>query len=493
MGWITDFFRLAWGLLYWNARKTVYRRRLKHGRGRCPCQHPSDSGRAFETGCAAMIHWNEPARFRRVCPLLQQTEAGPWRCSVNRTDVRPFWGRAGVFYGTAFVTCYLVAGLSAFIFMRSVGYQVTYAGVLWPPAWSKFTPIRTEFFLQKYQAGVASGDMQSAVLALSTAYNLDPTNYAAGRQLAHFWQVPQPSLSNQVYSRLLHEHPEEAEATAQVWFLALLARGDFPAIEALAVERIIAAPDQSGAWLNAFLFANRRTGNAAAREQIATTAGMPSTVTFLLTLSKDLQKNKPDQARARLLTAAAGAGDALSFFQVCRQLIDRGFAQEALQWIDKRSSLLGPRDLIALRLDAIATLRWGTTLRSEVETLLVTKPEPVIMELLSAHLIRYPDAAVRDVVFARLERDPLPIEATSYSAYLSLFCAAGVGRDETHLRWVSARIKQIVRTDFRSLDLIGDTLMNASSNRRVENYLQALQPLPLEVSYALFDHYAPVP
>jgi hypothetical protein len=36
MGWITDFFRLAWGLFYWNARKTVYRRRLKQGRGRCP-------------------------------------------------------------------------------------------------------------------------------------------------------------------------------------------------------------------------------------------------------------------------------------------------------------------------------------------------------------------------------------------------------------------------------------------------------------------------
>ena len=70
-GWIADFFRLAWGLLYWNYRKSWFR--LRRGRARCPCQSPSDSGRALETVCEASLSWHKHANFRRVCPLLVDT------------------------------------------------------------------------------------------------------------------------------------------------------------------------------------------------------------------------------------------------------------------------------------------------------------------------------------------------------------------------------------------------------------------------------------
>jgi hypothetical protein len=385
---------------------------------------------------------------------------------------------------------YLTATLVVFIFLKSVGYSVTYGGVIWPPAWEKFTRIRADFFLQKYQTASAAGDMQTALMSLSTAYSLDSHNYPAGRLLAQLWQVSQPGLSNRIYHRLLNEHPDEAEATAQAWFRALLARGDFGGVEELAFIRITANPRHSDAWLNAFLFANQRTDNLPIRRRLEAVSGLPHAARFLLTLAGDLKKAPPAEAHGRLLRAAAEAPDALSFFNVCRRLIARGFAQEALEWIERRAGLLGRRDVIPLQLDALATLGWNTTLHSEIKSLLTSASDLVIVELLSAHLIRHPNAETRKLVFDHLDAHRLPATQASYPAYLSLFCATGVGRDAPRLRWTAARIKEILHHDFRSLDAIGESLIDGNRNRRIENYLPALQPLPLEVSYALFDHYS---
>ena len=491
MGWITDFFRLAWSFLYWNARKSVYR--LRGAQGRCPCQHPSDSGRAWETACAAITHWNDPRRFQRVCPLLQRNAAGAWRCTANRADVRPFWGRAGIFYGSAVLIVYLTAALTAFVFLRSVGYRVTLPGVFWPPAWEKFTAIRSDFFLKKYQASAQAGDMQSALMSLSTAYNLEPQNYNAGRQLARLWQINQPLYSNQVYRRLINDHPGQAEFTAQVWFRALLARGDFHGVETLAAERIVAAPERSPAWLNAFLFANRRTADSKPRLKLTSNPSLSATARFLLTLSDDLAAlSLPDEIRARLLTAAASAGDSLSFYHVCRELIARGSPAEALEWMERRAALLSARDLAPLRLDALAALGWNNTLQNEVRGLLAAPPAPVIAELLSAHLIRYPDASLRALLFTRIEESAFAADDAGYAAYLALFCAAGVGRDIPRVEWTAKRIQSLLGNNFRGLNAVGASLLDGNRNSRIENYLPALQPLSLEVTYALFEHYAPV-
>ena len=40
LGWLADVFRGAWGLWYWNIRKTVFR--LGGSQRSCPCQNPSD-------------------------------------------------------------------------------------------------------------------------------------------------------------------------------------------------------------------------------------------------------------------------------------------------------------------------------------------------------------------------------------------------------------------------------------------------------------------
>ena len=491
MGWIADFFRLAWSFLYWNARKSVYR--LRGTRVRCPCHHPSDSGRAWETACVAITQWNEPARFRRVCPLLQRNSEGLWRCTADRADVRPFWGRAAVFYGSALLIVYLTATLGVFLFLKSVGYGVTYPGVLWPPAWEKFHGIRGDYFLKKYQDASRAGDMQTALMALSTAYSLDPQNYAAGRQLALVWQITQPLYSNQIYRRLLLDHPDQASVTAQVWFRALLARGDFEGIEILAADRIRGAPAGSGPWVNAFLFANRRTADAKARQSLAANPALPSNARWLLALSDDLAKlTTPSDIRARLLAAAVNAGDGLSFFHVCRELIARGFPQEALEAMERRDGLLGPRDVVPLRLDALAALGWSSTLQNEVKNLLFAPPSPAMVDLLCAHLIRHPDAAVRALVFERIEQAPLSADTAGYGAYLSLFCAAAAGTDKERMNWTAQKIYALLGNGFRGLDAIGASLIDGERGRRLENYLPGLQPLSLEVTYALFDHYSPV-
>ena len=228
MGWLADFFRLLGGLFYWNALKSFYR--LRGARGRCPCQHPSDSGKAWETGCNAITHWDQPARFRRVCPLLKKDDSDRWRCSANQSDVRAFWGRAFGFYGGGAALLYLLGTLMAFTALRTTGYRVTYPGVFWPPAWGKFTGVKAEFFFAKFQRAYAAQDIREALLDLSLAYDLDPKNYDAGLLLAQLYQFGQPGLSDLVYGRLLSEHPERAEATAQLFFRALLARGDFPSV-----------------------------------------------------------------------------------------------------------------------------------------------------------------------------------------------------------------------------------------------------------------------
>jgi hypothetical protein len=491
MGWISDLFRLAGAFLYWNARKSIYR--LRGAQGRCPCQHPSDSGRAWETACAAVTHWAHPARFRRVCPLLKQNASGAWRCSVNRADVRPFWRRAAIFYGSTLLAFYLAVTLGVFIFLRSVGYAVTYPGVLWPPAWENFTAIRSDFFLEKYQASAKSGDMQAALMALSTAYNLDPQNYAAGRRLASLWQMTQPLYSDQIYNRLLADHPAEAETTAQVWFRALLARGDFKGIETLATDRLLASPAASGAWLNAWLFAHRRTAGTASRARLLAAPALTPTGRLLITLTGDLAAAlSPADQQSLLRNAAAAAGDGLAFYHVCREFTARGFAQDTLDWMDRRPGLLGPRDMLALRLDALAALGWRATLRSEIAGLLIEPPAPVLIELVAAHLIRHPDAGLLDMLFARVDQAGPAADEAGFRAYFALFCAAGAGRDETRLRWTATRINQLLGDEFRGLDTIGIALLDTKRTRHLANYLPALQPLGLDVTYALFDHYDPV-
>ena len=237
LGWLTDTFRLGRDAFALNFRKSWHI--VRGRRGRCPCQIASDSGRAWETGCEAVVGYGSPARFRTVCPLLARRPDGAWACSVNAEDVRPFWGRGVALLGAAALLAVLLAGSAAYGLLRGIGYEVRYSQVLWPPAWHELRGVQADFYLQRARDAYAAGDIAEALLHLSNAYELNPADHRTGLLLAQLWQAGQPMFSDQTYTRLLADHPAHREEIAQAWFRALLARGDFRAVQRLAGERLL--------------------------------------------------------------------------------------------------------------------------------------------------------------------------------------------------------------------------------------------------------------
>src|SRR5271169_3677246 len=140
LAWLGDLGRLSWGLLYWNTRKTLFR--FRGASGAAPCQHPSDSGVAGATGCEACVGWRDDGRFRRLCPLLTTSAEGRRVCSVSADRVRPFWGRAVLFYGGSAAVVASASVISAFLAFWAVGYRVPLYVVAWPPAWHRIPPAR---------------------------------------------------------------------------------------------------------------------------------------------------------------------------------------------------------------------------------------------------------------------------------------------------------------------------------------------------------------
>ena len=231
LGWLADVFRICWGFCYWNTRKSLYR----SGRGSsvCPCQNPSDSGRAGETGCDASLHYAKQSRFRVVCPLLKPDASGELKCSVNAAEVRPFWGRAFFFIFTCIALLLSGSIFGTYGVMRAIGYPVTVRMVAWPPDWVRINDARSAYFLEQAEDSYQRGDLNGAVMALSLAYEYDPANYDAGLSLAKLWQASRPDVSNHLYEQLMTDHPEQRARTAQTWLRALLPRADYAAIEQL--------------------------------------------------------------------------------------------------------------------------------------------------------------------------------------------------------------------------------------------------------------------
>ncbi|HUG09535.1 MAG TPA: hypothetical protein VMM36_00905, partial [Opitutaceae bacterium] len=183
---MTDFLRFWWSLLRWNTSKTLFR--LRGHKGRAPCQHPSDSGRAGVTGCEACSTWRRPSRFRLVCPLLVRNEAG-WRCSVDAADVRPFWGRAIGFSVLGAGGVYLVVALAALLTFRAVGYTtLDYQDFFSTAFRTRFREAQAGYYANRADQFFKSGDYRSGLLALSVAYNKNPRDWATGLTLARLLQ-----------------------------------------------------------------------------------------------------------------------------------------------------------------------------------------------------------------------------------------------------------------------------------------------------------------
>jgi hypothetical protein len=488
-GWFSDFFRLIWALVYWNSRKTYFR--LRRGRVPCPCQSISDSGRAYESMCEACSLWERPARFRAVCPLLVSTPQG-LRCSVNAQDVRPFWGRAAGLAGGGLATAYLLATIGLFVGLRVIGYPVSYFAVAWPPAWSRINEARGEYFLRKGVTALAENNIKEALLSLSYAYTIAPNNYDVGFALASLRQLANPSFSDQLYARLLAQHPAHNDQTADAWHRALLARGDYEQLIRLDLAQLIGpGRDHIGYWMQSLLFAARQTGDASPlRQLLVDHPELAPQWKKVLETAMLVRTGHANQAVPLLRQAWPEASHPFVPFYQADTLIELGAPQAALALVDAYGARVRDDERYRLRLDAYAALGWQSVRANDVDLLLAGTPSPAVIELIGAHLVRYPNQALLDRVFVRLQESPLALTKENHHAFATLFCAAGAVGDISKMHAMVTSLKRITGTYFVSLTAFEDFFSESGRHRRAIETLVPSLPLPIDVTYALLARYS---
>ncbi len=492
LGRCTDFFRLVWGLFYWNTRKSWFR--LRRGRSRCPCQNPSDSGRAFETGCEACLHWARPARFRRVCPLLVETKDG-LRCSADTENVRPFWGRAFKLWGAGLLALYLAGCIVIFIFLRWVGYPISIVHLTLPPLWHRVPQVRSAFFLNKSNQAFEQGRMPEGLLYLANAYEFDPRNYTAGISLAKRLQVGRPAQSDEIFQQLFDEHPDKRHATAQDWYRALLARGSFPRIATLARDELLSDPKFAPVWIRALLFAGRQIpDDKVVPALLADPAPAAQIWRPLLEVELELRAGRFREARALLDRPWPERAPAFTIFYRVNALIEVRDSLAAIDLLRKHAGVLDQEAEVTLYLDALAAAGYRTQLRAEFARILsprITLANLAVVKVLCAHLTRYPDPALFDRLVSVFERDRIPLSTDTAGIWFSMLTTAGAVGDRARLHEFTGRLKSASPTPFVALNFVEAFFRGETTDRRIHAFLPIL-PLPLEVTYALIERY-PLP
>lgn len=484
-GLIADFIRLAWALPYWNLRKTWFR--LRRGRARCPCQNPSDSGRALETACDASHAWPNPRRFRHVCPLLVETPAG-LRCSVNTADVRPFWGRAAAYYGLSLSALYLAGVVLVFGFLRTIGYPVNLFHTLWPPSWHHLREARGSFFLNKAYRAYAEGRPSEGQLYLANAHEFDPRNYTAAFLLARNTQLTQPGFSNALFARLLADYPEQRDATAQEWFRQLLPRGDFRTIERLASEQITRDVPHASVWMRGLIFATRLTkSDAPLRALLASDLPAARIWHPLLGAELLLRAARPGEIPAVFNTPWAGMPAYSIFYQV-ESLIRLGEGLRALDLLAQYGRRLDDEARVTLMLDAYARLGATRLLQAQVDALLTPPLNLPTAKIVAAHLVRHPDPAILAQLHAKFLAAAFPINNDTAGIYLSLYCAAGTARDWPRAGEIASLLRRNTGGRFAMLSTLESFFRGDTTITRIATILPTV-PLPLEVNYALLERY----
>jgi hypothetical protein len=489
LGWFADFFRLVWALLYWNIRKSWFR--YRRGRSPCPCQSLSDSGRAFETHCEAATPWDRQSRFRRVCPLLVETPQG-LRCSADTADVRPFWGIAARYYSGALLAVYAVIVLSVFIFLRTIGYPISIVHVGLPPLWHKVGQARGWFFVERANRSFAAGRTPEGLLYLASAYEYDPkNNYEAGLTLAKISQAGQPARSDEMFQKLLRDHPDRRAGTTQDWFRALLARGNFEKIASLAHEQLLADRAHAAVWIRALFFAVRRTGDERPLRELLANASPAATPWHpIIAIEQLLRAGRKAEARAALERPLPPNSPAFSLFYRVNALIELGVAMPALDLLAKYPGVLDREAEVTLRLDALAVHGARANLTRQADELMAARLEPSPIKVLCAHLIRHPDTALFERLWEKLERAPPPVNNDTVGPWFSVLATAGAVGDRARLHLITGRLKQSASTPFVALSVVEAFFRGETAERRITAFLPLL-PLPLEVTYALLDRYAP--
>ena len=441
----------------------------------------------MDSRCDAILDWNQPERFRRVCPLLKQTPQG-WRCSVNAESVRPFWGRALLHGSVLGLILYVAGTLALYTGLRLAGYETGYLSIAWPPRWGELRDSQEKLYAARAQLALQSGKYQEAILSLERVTQLNPRNYAAGLALAGLNQVAaQPYVSDHIYERLMRDVPEQRRQTAQIWFRTLLARAAYPQVKDLATRMLGEDPAERAAWLNALLFASRQTGDHAGLGKVlAEHPHLPVWCTELIGLEQLLLQDHLDRALPRLTRVHRQPETGyIPYFQIDR-LLRHGAADQANNLLRAYGSQLQPDEAAFLRLRVYQAKEWTALAGPELDALLRYQMAPRIIAQFCAYLINRPDAAVFARFHDRLAAASLPVSAETVSLHQAVYLAATLAGDAARAEQTAARITQYTASDARVLRGLGQLLSAPNPDPRLARILP-LVPLPTEVVYVILE------
>ena len=373
--------------------------------------------------------------------------------------------------------------------MRFIGYPVTLSMIVWPPNWEQINDARSTFFLSQAESAYQSGDLTKAVMSLSLAYEYDPGNFDAGLSLAKLWQASRPDVSNHLYEQLMVDHPEQRARTSQTWLRALLPRADYSAIEQLASRALILDPDMVPAWVHALLFANQRTGNTALLTRILQQSeDLQPGVREVLTLETEVRARPVAYSRNLLGYPPPPTVPSFVIFYQLRRLIELGDSKRSLELLSQLSSRLSDRDRISLQLKAFAQAEFRNNYVDLLDRLVRIEPSAVQVELLCAHLIAKPDPELYRKVVQGVDPMKITSPAERISALVGLFCLAGTHQDRARQEKYAAILRQETGTTYAALDVVS-AMLAAPAQVRIERVLPTLQPLSLELTYALLEKF----
>lgn len=330
--WLEDAGRCIWALLYWNVRKSLY---VFRGRsGRCPCQDPSDFGGKGGVHCEASRDLKNPLRFRRVCPLLVPGSYGRGAyCSVPANRVRPFWGRALLFFGAAFAVIYVAGVTTVFVGMRARGVDsLRWHQVAWPGLWKDVPRERSKYFFKRALQACARRDYQDAYRSMATALAEDPRNYDARLLMAQYAEFAGDFLTgDELFGRLMGEFPEARLRTAVTLHDTLLAAGRYGVLAGHCLRMAEADAAHRSTWVGSLLLAMHlgRIGPAFVTENDKALARLDTAARRLILAEARLAGGDAPAAVALLRGAFAPPVDGNYAIQQIRMFLRAGYPADA--------------------------------------------------------------------------------------------------------------------------------------------------------------------
>jgi tetratricopeptide (TPR) repeat protein len=442
----------------------------------------------METTCEASHEWQNPARFRRVCPLLVETPAG-LRCSVDARDVRPFWGRACASYLRAFAALFGAGALILFVGLRIVGYPLSPTALIWPPRWHEIRLARSDYFVSKARHALDEHRINEAIASLDLAYRDNPQNYDAGFQLAQLTSIGRPEFADSIFASLTNNFPKQRAATSEAWLISLFIHGELVRAGNLAASRLVDDAPGRSAWMHALFNATRHSGDdQTLRDLVNNQATHMDPIDVALINSELMIRQGRGLNLLPGLTAELpqSAGAFAPYFQISR-LDGLGRPAEALALLDRYSAAhrLAEADAFQLRLDILAELGRNDLLRERLAHPPINSRE---LELISVHLVRHPDPVAIAALGACLRQSPVQPDVSTYSAYSAYLVACGASRDWAQMHAVAGILQKIVRTQPGHFATI-EAFFRQKSGARIESVLPMLPGLSLDLIYALYDRY----